>query len=98
LWAAATKAAGTFGINSTARALRLNYHDLKKRVERNASDALAASQPNASQFIELCAPASRCDCTVELEDAGGDKMRIHLQSMETPDLASLSRSFWVSNS
>jgi len=98
LWAAAAKAAGTFGISRIAKALRLNYHDLKQRVERKASNPLAASKPSASQFIELRAPAGRCDCTVELEDAGGDKMRIHLQGMETPDLALLSRSFWESNS
>jgi hypothetical protein len=112
LWAAAAKAAGKFGINCTARALRLNYHALQKRVERATSAALSVSKPKASQFIELLAPADhgrpkptmqafrpagRCDCTVELEDAGGDKMRIHLESMEPPDLASLSRSFWESN-
>jgi hypothetical protein len=109
LWDAAAKAAGRCGINRTARILGLNYHDLKKRVERNASAALAASKPKASQFIELLAPADQdgpiptmqarrsaggCDCTVELEDADGAKMRIHLQGMETPDLADLGRSFW----
>jgi hypothetical protein len=37
LWAAAAKMAGTCGINRTAKALRLNYHALQKRVERNTS-------------------------------------------------------------
>jgi hypothetical protein len=112
LWAAAAKMAGRCGVKRTAKALRLNYHALQKRVERATSAALSASQPQASQFIELLAPADQsrptpavqafrpaggCDCTVELEDAGGDKMRIHLQGVETPDLASLSRSFWESN-
>jgi hypothetical protein len=32
--------------------------------------------------------------TLELENASGAKMRIHLQGPETPDLASLSQSFW----
>jgi len=33
LWASAVKAAGRHGLNPTARALRLDYYSLKKRVE-----------------------------------------------------------------
>ena len=126
LWDAAAKLAGRLGIYRTCEALRLNYYDLKKRVERKAptvlaaskqkaSAALAASKPKASRFIELLAPADNgdhsdhcratpsvqaflpaggCDCTVELEDADGAKMRIRIQGMGTPDLAELGRSFW----
>jgi len=36
------------------------------------------------------------ECTLELEDAGGAKLRVHLKGFETPDLAALSRSFWQS--
>ncbi len=32
LWASAVKMAGTYGIHRTAKALRLNYYALKKRV------------------------------------------------------------------
>jgi hypothetical protein len=35
---------------------------------------------------------------MELEDAGGAKLRVHLKGFETPDLAALSRSFWQSQS
>jgi hypothetical protein len=31
---------------------------------------------------------------LELENAAGAKMRIHLKNVATPDLAALSRSFW----
>jgi hypothetical protein len=31
---------------------------------------------------------------LELEDASGAKMRIHLHGAEAPDLTTLSRSFW----
>jgi hypothetical protein len=109
LWIAAAKTASRLGINRTAKALRLNYYDLKKRVEEHAAVALVGSKPKASQFIEILGPADRarptpimqalhpaggCNCTVELEDLGGDKMRIHLQIQETPDLVELGRSFW----
>jgi hypothetical protein len=47
-------------------------------------------------FLELAppAPVGSCQCTLELEDVSGAKMRVHLQGAETPDLAALSRSFW----
>ena len=40
------------------------------------------------------APVGGCECTVELEDGGGAKMRVHVQGIPSPDLAALSRSFW----
>ena len=47
-------------------------------------------------FLELAppAPVGSCQCTLELEEASGAKMRVHLQGAEAPDLAALSRSFW----
>jgi hypothetical protein len=53
-------------------------------------------------FIELPPPVSvdsgkggsgSCECTLELEDAGGAKLRVHLQGIAAPDLAALCRSF-----
>jgi hypothetical protein len=51
---------------------------------------------SAPAFLELAppTPVSSCQCTLELEDGSGAKMRVHLQGTETPDLAALSRSFW----
>jgi hypothetical protein len=137
LWNAAAKMAGRFGVHRTADVLRLNYYDLKKRVEDGNATASAsavgkrspqktptytpkprtasAANLKAARFIELLAPAGNCDhpghggptpsvqaflpagccdCTVELEDADGAKMRICIQGAETPDLAELGRSFW----
>jgi len=34
--------------------------------------------------------------TLDLEDAGGAKLRVYLKGFEAPDLAALSRSFWQS--
>jgi hypothetical protein len=33
---------------------------------------------------------------MELENAAGAKMRVHLKGMASPDLAALSQSFWNS--
>jgi hypothetical protein len=97
LWAAAVKIAGRCGIAHTAKTLRVNYNVLKKRVERQAAAVQSEPAENtAATFLEL-APPTRvgcCQCTLELEDASGAKMRIHLHGAEAPDLTTLSRSFW----
>ena len=96
LWASAVKMAGTFGLHRTARALRLDYYAFKKRIERQPAIAPKPPEKTASTFWELPLPASAgdCECTLELEDAAGAKMRVHLKGVATPDLAALSRSFW----
>jgi len=95
LWASAVKLAGTYGIHRTAKALRVDYYALKKRVE-GASAATASKRPARSTFLELSPPVwpGPGECTLELEDAGGAKLRVHLKGFEAPDLAALSRSFW----
>jgi transposase-like protein len=50
----------------------------------------------ATPFVELVASpsATLCQCTLELENASGAKMRIRLRSTAMPDLAAVSQSFW----
>jgi hypothetical protein len=97
LWTAAVKVAGAYGIHRTCRALRLDYYSLKERVEqRSAPAADPAESTVAAPFLELApsAFAGSCECTLELEDATGSKMRVCLKGVATPDLAAISRSFW----
>jgi len=97
LWAAAVEMAGRCGISHTAKALRVNYQALRKRVEQQTAAAPPGPEENSiTTFLELGPPprVGFCRCTMELEDDSGAKMRVHLQSVEAPDLAGLSRSFW----
>ncbi len=97
LWASAVKMADRYGINRTARALRLDYYSLKKRLDPKAAATGGASKGEAlATFLEVAPLPSAVagECTVELEDAGGAKMRIHLKGHEMPDLTVLARSFW----
>ena len=99
LWASAVKLASTYGISRTARVLRLDYYALKNRVE--GAPAVAASKmPTRAAFLEVPPPvwSNSGECTLELEDAGGAKLRVHLKGFGAPDLAELSRSFWQSES
>ena len=91
------KMADRYGINRTARALRLDYYSLKKRIEQKTAVASGDRQGSAvATFLEVAPLPSDVtgECTLELEDAGGAKMRIHLNGCEAPDLTALSRSFW----
>jgi hypothetical protein len=89
--------AGTYGLHRTTRALRVEYYALKKRVEQSSAVAQERTKPDpTATFVELppAAPVGLCDCTLELEDVVGAKMRVHLKATTTPDLVALSRSFW----
>lgn len=102
LWTSAVKVAGTYGTGRTARALRVDYYALKKRVEeRHAVTASkAAGEVAGGTFLEVPPAmwAGSGECTLELEDAAGAKLRVHLKGFGAPDLAELSRSFWQSRS
>jgi len=122
LWSAATTLAGTHGIHRTAKALRLDYYALKKRVEQQAaSDGEATENSSDGESVgrtpltenssvpfweltpaaelgassgDAASAAGQGECTLELADANGNKLRVHLRGLVTPDLAALSRSFW----
>lgn len=89
LWSLAVDLAKEHGLNRTARALGLDYYSLKKRLDAGRDHG------DAPDFIEFV-PAGfslRPECTIELEDAAGAKMRIHLKGAELPDLADMARVF-----
>ena len=94
LWRQAAQLACAYGIHRTAKALRLDYYSLKKRVA-----AAAGSGERGPQFVEIPAggplglpggmPAARPECLIEVEDPSGAKMRIRLQGGDFPDVAAL---------
>ena len=95
LWSAAVKLAQTYGVNRTARTLRLDYSGLKKRLESTVSAPLseAASSPG---FIELLPSelTAAAECALECRRPDGTTTRIHLKGPQWPDLAALSQSLW----
>ena len=96
LWREAAELACAHGINRTARALRLDYYSLKKRAA-----VMARSGERAAEFVEILPGgmhAPRPECTIEVEDPSGAKLRIHLQGGDFPDVAALTRVFRESGS
>jgi len=92
IWTSAVRVARSHGVAKVARALRLDYYALRRRV----ATAVEAPQPGLPGFVELMASVAvpGCDCQVELERPDGSRMRIQLRSPSLPDLAALSQSFW----
>ena len=97
LWALAVEVAGTYGIHRVAKALRLSYYALKKRVPEGAAAVHRVAEGSArATFVELSPPVQIAsgECVLEVENASGAKMRMHLKGVAMPDLAAISRSFW----
>jgi len=95
LWSAAVELAREYGVNKTARALRLDYNCLKKRIECPVSGD-GSPRTATPQFLELLSGESNStvECTIECQSAGGSRIRIHLQGRELPELTALSSSLW----
>jgi len=103
LWGSAVKMVDVYGLHRTAKALRLDYYvlkkrveALKKRVEREGSALADRPKKGVAAFVELTPPSfvGACECTLDWENAEGAKMRVQLKSTTMPDLAAISRSFW----
>ena len=98
LWAAAVSLADTYGVHLTSKTLQVNYYALKKRLKDSSSSPrpAKAARAKARRFVEVASPLqmSLPECTLELEDAAGAKMRIQVKGIEARDLAALSRSLW----
>ena len=103
LWALAVEVAREHGVNATAHVLHLNNTALKKRVQAVKPNSgrqgpVRRRRPRAS-FVELpTTPHPLSPCTIELENAQGAKLKIHLASPASLDWVALTRSFWDSAS
>jgi hypothetical protein len=95
LWEAASKLQKDYPISHISKVLRLNHTDLKNRISGQDLNR-QRTKPSSAQFIELdCLPSfTVSECIVELEDAGGSKMRMSFKGKADLDLLELSKAFW----
>ncbi len=91
LWRRAADLAGKYGLNPTARSLKLNYSSLKKRLAEAASGETAPA-PAQPDFIEIppavLAPGS-VECTIEWIEDGNSTMRMRIQGVGMSELTAL---------
>jgi hypothetical protein len=78
LWQAAVEQCRDHSILRVSRALRLNYNDLRNRVQQSKPISLPSSD-GCVKFVELGLEgvASPPGCVVEIEAANGAKLRMH---------------------
>ncbi len=93
LWNVAVKTAGKHGPHKTARALRLDYMGLKRRMPGGGVKATGKSK--APSFVEVrgADALSTGECVAWVEDSSGGKMRIDLRGLDAAQIGRLARSF-----
>lgn len=102
LWQLAAATAVTHGAELTAANLGLNLERLKQWVQRHGKNREAAEASNAVspsvQFIELppLNPDATPECTLELEEPSGRKLRISLRGPATRQALELGHMLWRS--
>jgi len=98
LWAVAVQAAGEFGINRTAKTLRIDHGRLKRRVVAKGARTAPAAAGAAEMptFVELPSGMgpNHGRSVVQLEDRTGSTMRIEIRTLNAADVVALARSFW----
>jgi hypothetical protein len=95
LWSGAVKLCDSYSINKVAKALRLNYTDLSKRVARRQQAADLIVENVAQEFISIdMAQPQASECIIEMEHRNGNKMRMHFKGKVDLDLQSFANSFW----
>ena len=97
LWQAAADLCREHSICEVSRALRLNYNDLKDRVQRSRGRGLVIGQGPDLGFVklDLGPPIMASECLVEMEAANGSKMRMTFRGvLRDVDPVELSRAFW----
>ena len=95
LWSKAVTLAREHGLNKTARTLGLKYDSLKKHLEATARGTSGAgkARPEFMEFLPRDMMPSFIECTIELEDDSGGKMRMYVKGASMTDLASFARGF-----
>ena len=93
LWRMAARAALDHGVDTTAHELRLNPDRLKQWMRIIDPDQ---SIQEAPRFVELppLAVAPTAECSLELEDGSGRKLRIILKGQATAQAVALGRTLW----
>jgi hypothetical protein len=97
LWQAAADLCSEHSICEVSQTLRLNYNDLKDRVQRSKDRGLAIGQGPDLNFVrlDLGTPIMPSECLVEMEAPNGAKMRMSFRGvLRDFDPVELGRAFW----
>ena len=99
LWQAALLLFPDYPVHRISKALRLNYTDLKNRVNAQRSTS-EQSDISTAGFIELGLndPMRPAECIIEMADQKGATMRMYFKGEAGLDLLELGKAFWSKRS
>jgi hypothetical protein len=91
-WQSAAELARQYGVNPTAKALRLDYTALKRRVSEPLRGPGKSPQ---TAFVEVIGSgmAKLDECVIEFESLSGTRMRIQWKAAKPPDWSTLLRAW-----
>ena len=93
LWHSAVDLARQHGLYAVAHPLRLDYVELKRRLE-GVSKFKEKTKVASPGFVELIpAEPVAAECVIEFESKSGGKMRIQWKGSGAPDWSSLLRAW-----
>lgn len=94
LWSEAGNVAQQCGVYRTAKMLRLSYDSLKQHEQ--AGGVGGGKTARTPRFVELrpLGSAAMPECSVELENVRGAKIKIQLNGGAVGELPNLARLFW----
>ncbi len=100
LWAAAVSLARIHGIYAIARALRVSYETLKRRVEQPSGGGGSLNRREGAGFVEvpaaqLVSSSEAAGTVVELTGSDGARLVVRLRDGDPHlDVLSLADAFW----
>ena len=99
LWRAAAELARRVGVNPIARQLRLDYYNLKRRVQKVPPTKAKSTKPAESSSprfveVEFPAPGVAAECVIEVEDRSGRRMTVRLSGPGAKEAPAIARTLW----
>ena len=94
LWHAAVELCERHSVYEVSRVLRLNYNDLKSRIETKKAKSIVSGYSTEFVDLDLRQPLSCPECTLEMEACNGSKMKMHFRGQSPYDPLQMARIFW----
>ena len=95
VWKKAVELAEVHGVAKTAKTLRLDFYDLRRRVEERGAGR--PGEESEGGFVEVLPGGLLAgpECLIEIEDPRGRRLRVSLSGRGTVEAASVVATAWA---
>lgn len=97
LWDAAVSLANDHSIYHISRTLRLNYHELRRRVEKNQEGTKSKHSDSGQRFVQFDLGESMwpgAEWLFEMESTRGAKMKMTYRGRKEMEFIEAAKAFW----